>query len=439
VVLIVQENRSFDNFFALFPGADGATRGKMKVKRGGRYIDKWVTLQSHALVTPTDIQHCHASFLTDYDGGKMDGFGSVYRGVCGARSQPIGKLAYQYVQESQIQPYWDIAQQWVLADQMYQTQGSGSFTAHQDLIRGGTAIDSSHSLIDNPTQMPWGCDSLGSDSDTSLITTSGKYLKDQGPFPCTNQFPGSGSSYQTLRDLLDAKGVSWKYYSPCYHGWNPKGCDNNCPYTCSGAILNAFDVIWPVRSGAEWGTNVSMPETNIFSDITNGQLPAVSWVIPEDDNSDHPGEKCGCDNGPSWVASVVNAIGRSAFWNSTVIVVVWDDWGGFYDNAVPPKQNNEGGLGFRVPMLILSPYAKSGSGSQGGYISHTQYEFGSLLKYVEQNWNLGSLHTTDKGSNSISDVLDYSQQPRAFTAIPSGHSIEYFETRPSTQQYGDPE
>jgi phospholipase C len=438
VILVVQENRSFDNFFALFPGADGATRGKMKIKRGGKYVDKWVTLQSHALVTPTDIQHCYASFLTDYDGGKMDGFGSVYRGVCGAHGQPIGKLAYQYVQESQIQPYWDIAQQWVLADQMYQTQGSGSFTAHQDLIRGGTAIDSSDSLIDNPTQMPWGCDYLGQ-SLTSLITTTGKYLKNQGPPPCTSKFPGSGSSYRTLRDLLDAKSVSWKYYSPCFHGWNPSGCDNGCDYTCSGSILNAFDVIWPVRNGAEWGTNVSMPETNIFSDITGSALPAVSWVIPDDANSDHPGETCKCDTGPSWVASVVDAIGQSSYWSSSVIVVVWDDWGGFYDDAAPPKQNKQGGLGFRIPMLIISPYAKAGSGSQGGSISHTQYEFGSLLKYIEQNWNLGSLHTTDEGSNSIGDVFDYSQQPRTFKKIQSPLSIKYFESRRSTVQHGDPE
>jgi phospholipase C len=434
VVLVIQENRSFDNFFAKFPGAHGATRGKMKVHG----VDQWVTLKQHALVTPTDIQHCHASFVTDYDGGKMDGFGSVYRGVCGARGQPVGKLAYQYVEESQIQAYWDIAKQWVLADETFQTQGSGSFTAHQDLIRGGTEIDSNDSLIDNPTQMPWGCDSLGK-SLTSLITTGGQYLKNKGPFPCTKYFPGSGAGYETLRDLLDAKSVSWKYYSPCFHAWNPNDCDNGCDYKCSGAILNAFDVIWPVRNGSEWGTNVSMPETNIFTDITNNQLPAVSWVIPSDDNSDHPGEICGCDTGPSWVASVVNAVGQSSYWGSTVIVVVWDDWGGFYDNAAPPKQNTQGGLGFRVPMLILSPFAKKGTGTKGGYISHTQYEFGSLLKYVEQNWNLGYLGTTDQTSNSIGDVLNYGQSPRSFTKIGSPLGIEYFETRPRTPQHGDPE
>ncbi len=91
------------------------------------------------------------------------------------------------------------------------------------------------------------------------------------------------------------------------------------------------------------------------------------------------------------MASVVNAVGQSQYWNSTAIIVLWDDWGGFYDNAKPPFQDNWGGLGFRVPMLVISPYAKAGSSSQGGYISHTQYEFGSILKYIEDNWNLGRL------------------------------------------------
>jgi phospholipase C len=443
VILVVQENRSFDNFFALFPGVDGASRGKMKVKVGGKYVDRWQKLEPHSLLMKrsdgkfTDIQHCHQAYLTAYDNGKMDGFNLVDLGVCPNGTMQAGKLVYQYVEQSQIEPYWDIAEQWVLADHMFQTQGSGSFTAHQDLIRGGTAIDSQNSIIDNPTIMPWGCDS-GPNSVTSLITTSGQYLRDKGPFPCTNHFPSSGSAYTTLRDLLDAKGVSWKYYSPCFKAWNPNGCDDGCPSTCSGALLNAFDVIWPVRNSSEWGTNVSMPETNIFTDISSGSLPAVSWVIPADDNDDHPGEPI--DNGPAWVASIVNAIGESSYWNSSAIVIVWDDWGGLYDNAAPPFQNGQGGLGFRVPMLVVSPYAIEGNSSQGGYISHTQYEFGSILKYIELNWRLGSLGTTDKSAkHSIGDVFNYTQSPRAFRAIPSERSMRFFEQQPRTAQHGDPQ
>jgi phospholipase C len=435
VVLIVQENRSFDNLFALFPGADGATQGKMRVRRGGRWVDEWTPLQSHPLVMPTDIQHCHAAFETSYDKGKMDGFNLVHFGVCRHPGKLVGTAPYQYVEQDQIQPYWDIAEQWVLADHMFQTQGSGSFTAHQDLIRGATSINSYESLIDDPHGQPWGCDAPPN-TRTSLITSSGKYLDGQGPFPCTNKFPSS-TYYATLRDLLDAKGVSWKYYTPCFS--TSDGCvpDKKCPL-CAGDTLNAFDVIASVRYGPEWSSNVSMPETNIFSDIRNGTLPAVSWVIPEDDEDDHPGEKV--DKGPSWVASVVNAIGGSAYWGSSAVFVVWDDWGGFYDHAVPQHfRDNLGGLGFRIPCLVLSPYAIPGQSSQGGYVSSTQYEFGSILRYVEDNFGLGNLGTTDVRANSIGDVFDYTQGARGFKQIGSQYSIRYFESRRVPMQHGDRE
>jgi phospholipase C len=153
-------------------------------------------------------------------------------------------------------------------------------------------------------------------------------------------------------------------------------------------------------------------------------------VIPTDNDSDQPG--LAVDDGPAWVASVVNAVGESSYWNTTAIVVVWDDWGGLYDHVKPPFQDNQGGLGFRVPMIVISPYVPQGA------VSHTQYEFGSILKYVESNWNLGSLGTTDKRAKSIGDVFNYNQPPRSFTAIPSRRSIRFFlEERPSGS--GDPE
>lgn len=365
----------------------------------------------------------------------MDGFNLVHFGVCHQPGNPAGTAPYQYVEKDQIEPYWDIAEQWVLADHMFQTQGSGSFTAHQDLIRGATTINSSESLIDNPGAHPWGCDAPPQ-TVTSLITSSGKYLNNKGPFPCTDKFPSS-AYYETLRDLLDAKGVSWKYYVPCFSKANGCNPSKKCP-ECSGDILNAFDVIDPVRFGPEWGTNFGMPQTKIFSDITNGMLPAVSWVIPGDNESDHPGERV--DKGPSWVASVVNAIGESTYWNSTAIFVVWDDWGGFYDNAVPRQfQDNLGGLGFRVPCLVVSPYAMAGQAVGGGYISHTQYEFGSILRYIEDNFSLGRLGTTDARAASIGDVFDYTQKPRAFEPIGSSYPIEYFESERPSIQHGDPE
>jgi len=405
VVVIIQENRSFDNLFATFPGANGTTQGLMKTTSG----DVYVPLQSVPLKERCDFGHGYQGFLKSYDAGKMDGF-AIGPGACkGNVTAP-----YQYVEPSQIAPYWDIAEQYVLGDNMFQTQGSGSFTAHQDLIAGATIINAqkTQSIVDLPSATPWGCDAPNG-TRTSLLKVVGTKLVFQfrkGPYPCL--------SYQTLRDLLDAKSVSWKYYSPpIVNG--------------EGKLWDAFDAIKAVREGPEWGVNVVSPETQIFSDISYGQLPAVSWIVPNRQNSDHPSGPGG-DTGPSWVASIVNAIGQSSYWPNTAIVVVWDDWGGFYDHVPPPFFDQWGGLGFRVPLLIVSPYAREAIPSQPGYISHTQYEFGSILRFIEDTFNLGSLGTTDARATSIIDSFDFTQPPRSFTTIPSSHDKSYFlHQRPS--------
>ena len=153
------------------------------------------------------------------------------------------------------------------------------------------------------------------------------------------------------------------------------------------------------------------------------------WVIPDRPTSDHPDPGPDGDTGPSWVASLVNAVGESSYWKSSAIVVVWDDWGGFYDHVAPPLTDHWGGLGFRVPMLVISPYAVKGSGSKGGYISHTPYEFGSILRFIEDDFSLGSLGRTDARATSMVDCFDFTQSPRKFVQIPSSFSRRYFEHR----------
>ncbi|HTU81133.1 MAG TPA: alkaline phosphatase family protein [Candidatus Acidoferrales bacterium] len=395
IVVIVQENRTFDNLFATFPGADGATKGKT---RHGT-----IPLHEADLGGSVAPNNGHQYFLRDLDGGKMDGFAGV----------PIGNVpgsyVYQYVNPSQIAPYWALARQYVLADHFFQTQGSGSFTAHQDLIAAGTQVDATHSLIDFPTALPWGCDAPPG-TVTSLVTKTGLELPNQGPFPCL--------SYRTLRDSLDAAGVSWRYYTPA-------GND------LGGAMWSAFDAIAAVRHGPEWGKNVAWPETLVFDDIKDGTLPDVSWVIPDYANSDHPGNHSG--TGPSWVAQVVDAVGESKAWNTTAIVIVWDDWGGWYDHVVPPKPYASGGLGFRVPAIVVSPYAKK------GYVSHEQYEFGSIVRFIEDNWNLPQLGTTDvRSSDFLSDFFDFAQPPRAFVPIAAPYGLDFFERqRPSGKPVDD--
>jgi phospholipase C len=420
VVIIVQENRSFDNLFATFPGADGTKWGHMK----GRGL---VKLRVANLVEKCDWGHSRDGFIGDYDGGAMNGFALEGGGSACPGKAGIGP--YQYVNRTQIQPYWSMARQYVLADHLFQTQGSGSFSSHQALIRGGTTFDQyqTQALIDYPTASPWGCDAPGG-TVTSMVVWNGtkiKYEYRQGPFPCTDRFPSSGSYYPTLRDLLDAKSVSWKYYSPpVLNGGQGHG---------TGALWNAFDMIAPVRDGSEWTNNIPGPpyyEKQIFYDISGGTLPAVSWVIPELINSDHPTN--GYDTGPSWVASIVNAVGQSSYWNSSAIVIVWDDWGGFYDHVPPPFFDHWGGLGFRVPMIVISPYAREAVSSKPGYISHIQYEFGSILRFVEDNWGLGRIGTTDTRANSILDCFNFMQPPRAFKPFAAPYVRSYFlRQRPS--------
>ncbi len=403
VVLIVQENRTFNDFFAKFPGADGTTSGRIAADPTcGIPKAKTIALRESGLLTefhgkPQDLVHSYAGYQTARDGGKMDGFDKIANGA----KQQECTFPYQYTNPSQIQPYWDMAQQYALAEHMFTTQGSSSFTAHQDLIAGDTVIRPNEATIDLPScagpSCIWGCDAP-TGTVTDLITYNDTFEGGKGPYPCY--------SYPTLRNLLDAKSVSWRYYVP--------------QMCCKvyGKLLSAFDAIKAVRDGKEWTDgHISSPETNIFSDVKNGALQSVSWVIPEENASDHPGTSS--DTGPSWVASIVNAIGESSYWNSTAVVIVWDDWGGLYDN-LNPAQLGYGGLGFRVPAIVVSPYAKP------GYISKTHYEFGSILKYIEENWALGSLKRTDARAASLIDCFNYSQKPIAFKPIASQYSQEYF-------------
>jgi phospholipase C len=399
IIMIVQENRSFDNLFATFPGADGRTYGYYL--SGGKQIK--INLRQRPLNGGLDLNHASPAYNVACDGldlypktsCQMDGFN--------LEGAPLGLYPYQYINPKDIKQYWDLAKNFGLGDHLFQTQGSGSFTAHQDLVAGGTMIQDSNcgtskttcALIDYPNSPNnWGCGTTKGVT-TNLLTTQGKYLANEGPFPCLT-YPTP-----TMRDLMDAKNVTWKYYAPPYNGQS----DNS--------LWNAMAALSAVYNGPEWATNVSMPQCNIFNDIKNGTLPNVSWVIPEGDDSDHPSGPGTIDHGPEWVGAVVDALGKSKYWKSTAITVNWDDWGGFYDHEPPAFFDNMGGLGFRVPLLVISPYVPQNE------ISHTQYEFASILKFVEQTFNLGSRGTTDVRATSIGNMFNFTQKPRAFVKVPA--------------------
>jgi phospholipase C len=401
IVLMIQENRSFNDFFATFPGTDGTTTGEALANSSCSppIAAGPIALTEEPLVLPKDLDHrWYDGYQIAYDNGKMDAFDNV---PFVTTHTPECSYPYMYTNPSQIAPYWTLASEYALAEHMFTTQGSDSFTAHQDLIRGGTIVEPNKAMVDIPSDGSnwWGCDAPRGTKTHLLNKLSTKYIKN-GPFPCSNKFQ---STYDTLRDLLDAKGITWKYYVP------PKS-------QIYGKLLSAFDLVYPVRYGSEWTTNIITPETQILNDVQNDNLAQMSWVIPDENNSDHPGTTV--DDGPSWVASVVNAIGQSSYWDSTAIIIVWDDWGGIYDNE-GGAISGYGGPGERVPAIIVSPYAKA------GYISTTTYQFGSILHYIENNWGLGSLGTTDNAT-SILDCFNYSQTPITFQPITSSLGKSYF-------------
>jgi phospholipase C len=395
VVIIIQENRTLNNLFNGYvsPAGEAAMTTTMAMHNGTA-----MALQKAPLLQPTDLGHGHRSFVTDYHAGAMDGF------LVGGGGTNNGN-AYVYTDPTQVQQYWALANNFVLGDHLFQSNTGPSYVAHQYLIAGHSAqvtMNGMTGFVDNnPTSSPWGCDNMTA-TVTALMANGTEF---GGVKPCFD--------YQTLLDVLDQRGITWHYYTP-----------NKVTN-----IWSAPETILHIRNGTDWNGKVVQPETQVITDAMNGMLAEVSWVVPTGVNSDHPASSAFQtgpeDHGPEWVAQVVNAIGNNAqLWNTTAIVVVWDDWGGFYDPVAPPQVDTMG-LGFRVPLLVISPYAKA------GHVSHVQYEFGSVLKFVEQTFGLPSMHSidanaTDERANDLADCFDFTQAPRPYVPVQTALAVQDF-------------
>jgi phospholipase C len=410
VVIIVQENRSFDDLFNGFPGANTVKSG---LNSKGQVVD----LQPYALDGSFDLSHKHIAFTTEYAGGNLNGF-NLEKSTCG-RSQSIEptKLscppkdiaAYGYVPESDVQPYWDMASQYTIADNMFETNQGPSFPAHQYLISGTSTVNYSSTLraSENPVgpnahKTEGGCDSKAG-SYVEVIDEYGN--EDQTVFPCFSRI--------SLMGEANANYVSWKYYVA----------------KVGPGLWNAPDAISEIRYGSSYA-NVVAPPSQVLTDIYNGQLASIVWVTPTAAASDHPASNNG--TGPSWVASVVNAIGNSQYWYNTAIFVTWDDWGGWYDHVTPPIFNSYEDS-FRVPLLVISPYANN------GYISHVQHEFGSILKFTEEAFNLPSMGTTDERSDDLSDCFNFGSalHRHRFKTIRAKYGPQYFLHQPPSNESPD--
>jgi phospholipase C len=403
IVIVVQEGRTLNNLFAGWPGAYAPMSGEAVDIPGP------IRLREIKFGDDRSMSELSPSMTLAYWGARMDGFDLNRFCVLGCPHFPNGHkpdtslFPYAYMNRDEIAPYRTLAGQYVLADNMYSTEWGGDFTAHQYLIAGTTFISPTRALRDVPNAQPWGCDAAGS---TRVSLWGYPY---RSVFPCVTQYP-------TMADLLDNAGLDWKYYVASLTSGDP-----------SGKLWNAFEAVKNVRDGPDWTRNIVSPPSEILLDAAKGKLPSVSWVIPKMAWSDHPSQKS--DKGPSWVASVVNAVGEGPEWDDTAIIIVWSEWGGWFDARPPyfPKRLKGTGLAFRVPLLIVSPYARK------DIVVHTDYQFGSILRFVEQALNLPPLSSlgygfifTDSTSNSLDDSFNFSQEPRKFEPIPAKYSPSHF-------------
>ncbi len=432
VVVIMQENRSFDNLFHGFPGANTVSAG---YGHGKKYV-----LQSVPLKWSFDLRHDHPQFLEDYDQGQGDGFDNeIWKynkgtGCSDSINHPscwvfyntlkFKSMAFSYVDPSQVQPYWTMASQYALGDNTFSSNAGPSFVSHQYLVAG----ESGHAS-EVPDGQPWGCNNPNKSTTVDVLqygqASPPVFSKPTGhetvgPFPCF--------TYPTIANLLDGAGITWRYYVQ--------------PLPTSGSNLSAFEAISQIINGPDWA-NVVTPDTKVLSDVTNGRLQQVSWVMPSGWKSDHGGPGSGA-GGPDWVAAIVNAIGQSQYWNNTAIIVMWDEWGGWYDHVGPqqypdPSTHAFEGLGFRVPLIIVSPYAKA------GYISHKQHEIASTLHFIENTFGLGPICQcppskvtyADQRADAFDDMFDFSQSPIPFQPIPTKLKGKYFIDHPDNTPADD--
>src|SRR5581483_10260030 len=398
VVVIFQENRTPDNLFHGLPNADIATSGKNSQ-------GQTVPLTPVSLVSNYDLNHTHAGFRTMWDGGKMDGADKNSVSCPGGASNCPQNAAFKYVNPAEVAPYFQLAEHYTFCDRMFQTNQGPSFPAHQFIIAGTSAPTASTEscAAENPKGVQnaffnTGCTAPAGET-VAVLDTNGN--ESTQVYPCFE--------HPTLTDELDTKNISWKYYAPSAGiVWNgPNAIKHMCVPDPTGSLC----------TGSDWTNHVILNQTQVLTDIASGKLSAVSWVIPTAQASDHAQMNTGL--GPSWVASVVNSIGNSPYWSNTAIFITWDDWGGWYDHVAPPIVSSYE-YGFRVPLIVVSPYAKA------GFVSHQTHDFGSILKFIEEVFGLPTVGYADANADDLSDSFNFQQTPLTFQLVNAPHDAAYF-------------
>jgi phospholipase C len=380
VVFIVKENRTFDTFFGRFPGADGATDGSI--------CDGTSVPLRRAADDSPGAAHSFISGIVAIDGGKMNCFDQLADG-----EHLQGYIQYR---RDQIPSYWSYAKHFALADRFFSSSygptavehywvvaaQSDRFVDNERPIEGQAGVGGIGGYCDDRLERAWSFRHLTPTDEAHVLHLEDRArVKDLQRRYWVERWPCD--DIWSLPDLLQRRGISWRYYlAPA-------------PY------FDILRAIPHIRFGPMW--NEVVDESTFVTDVDNGRLPAVSWVMPPVAQSDHPGYGGLCD-GENWTVETINAIMRSPVWSHTAIVLTWDDFGGFYDH-VPPPHVDVYGLGPRVPAIVISPWARPGS------IFHETADFSSVLRMIEMIFGLPSLTERDRKANDLLSAFDFHQTP----------------------------
>jgi phospholipase C len=420
VVIVMQENRSFDSYFGTYPGADG-----IPIRNGAPTVCL-PDPKSHSCVAPfhdtspvnVGGPHHAAAAIADIDDGRMDGFiaeAQSGRRGCKTLLDPQcsggGEDVMGYHVRADIPNYWSYADNFVLEDHMFEPNASWSLPEHLFLVSEWSARCS---VKDDPMSCANALDGPRTPPNPGFGTATAK--------------PDPNYAWTDLTSLLYRQGVSWSWY--VFPGTEPDCEDGEA--TCAPVkqsastpgIWNPLPWFTTVHQDGQLGNIKSVAQ--FFGDVGSNNLPSVAWLIPSHQVSEHP--PAPIEVGESYVTAVINALMSSPEWASTAVFLSWDDWGGFYDHVVPPRVD-ENGYGLRVPGLVISPWARQ------GWIDHQVLSFDAYNKLIEDLFLDGARidPATDgrpdprpdvrENAPQLGDLLasfDFDQSPRPALVLPTG-------------------
>jgi len=354
LVVLMQTGHSFDNYFGTFPGADGIPAGVCQRPSVGQLTDKGCVAPFRlGSRPPEDLDHGRVAWRRQYNSGKMNGFLAAYR-----KQGRDGTTAMGYYDGEDLPFYWNVAARNVLFDRFFGSARSGSMLNHVFWVTGG------------PT--PGGGE----------------------------EAPRGGYTAPTIFDRLRAAGVSWKFYVENYEPrttFRTPGAGSR-----QGQLSKVPLLSYPRFVDDPKLRRHIVDAGQYYRDLESGTLPAVSYMVTAGSSEGPPGSPRA---GQRLVHRMVSELAKSRYWSSSAFLWTYDGWGGWYDHVKPPQVDTYG-YGFRVPAVLVSAYARR------GHVDHTRLDYTSVLRFIEDNWDVRPLSTRDARANSIAGAFDFSAPPR---------------------------